>query len=165
LGLGIAQILSAFTDLFCNYKKVEFYWPHTLWIIFILFLQIQDWFILYQLGSWKVWILPIVIFILAYPVILFMCSKMLLPTNNLEESGDMKLFYFDQFPITFIILSIGTILSITFDVLLLKRSFYKQSVLFLFCSTIFVNRENKKRNCSQNSFNSNHCRVIDRANS
>ncbi len=62
-----------------------------------------------------------------------MCSKMLLSTNNLEERGDMKLFYLDQFPITFIILSTGTILSITFDVLLSKRSFYEQSVLFLFC--------------------------------
>ncbi len=40
LGLGITQILSAFTDLLYNYKKVKFYWPQLLWVLFILFLQI-----------------------------------------------------------------------------------------------------------------------------
>ena len=35
LGLGITQILSAFTDLLYDYKKVKFYWPHLLWIGFL----------------------------------------------------------------------------------------------------------------------------------
>ncbi len=101
LGLGITQLLSAFSDLLYHYQKVKFYWPHTLWVIFILFLHIQDWFIMYQLQTMKVWSLPTMMFILAYPVTLFICAKLLLPTNELEERSDMKKFYFSQFPLFF----------------------------------------------------------------
>ena len=90
LGLGITQILSSFSDLLYHYKTVKFYWPHTTWILFILFLHIQDWFITYQLKDKTVWRLPELLFILLYPVTLFMTAKMLLPTNENEEKANIK---------------------------------------------------------------------------
>ena len=86
LGLGITQILSSFSDLLYNHKKVKFYLPHSIWVIFVLFLHIQDWFVTYQLKDKMIWELPELVFILLYPIMLFMAAKMLIPTNNDEEN-------------------------------------------------------------------------------
>jgi len=143
IGLGITQILSAFSDLLYNYKKVKFYWPHSVWIIFILFLQIQDWFVFYQLETIKVWTLPLLIFIISYPVTLFICSKMLLPTNDLEEKFDMKKFYFSQFQVIFLFISISIVLSIIFNIYILERPFYEQIILIIFLGfTLYLNISN-----------------------
>jgi len=132
LGLGITQILSAVTDLLYNYKKVRFYWPHTLWIIFVMFLHIQDWFITFQLKDKSIWYLPELLFVLLYPIILFAIAKMLLPSHEKEEGNDMKKFYFSQYPVIFFLIAISTLISILFNILLLKNSVGDQILLICF---------------------------------
>lgn len=132
LGLGITQILSSFSDLLYNYKKVKFYWPHSLWILFILFLHIQDWFITYQLKDKQVWHLAELMFVLLYPISLFTASKMLLPNNSNEENFEMKIFYKSQYPTIFFLVSISVIISILFNIFLLDSNLFKQSILFVF---------------------------------
>lgn len=147
LGLGITQILSAFSDLLYNYKKVKFYWPHTFWIVFILFLHIQDWFITYQLKDKPVWHLPELFFILLYPISLFCVAKMLLPTNEREERNDMKLFYKSQYPLLFTIVGISIFISILFNYFFLKEKPLLQIPLLIFLSvmlyTVFKKVENE----------------------
>ncbi len=136
LGLGITQILSAFSDLLYNYKKIRFYWPHTFWIVFILFLHIQDWFITYQLKDKPVWHLRELLFILLYPISLFCVAKMLLPTNEREERNDMKLFYKSQYPLIFMIVGTSIIISILFNYFFLLESLLQQIPLFIFLGVI-----------------------------
>lgn len=132
LGLGITQILSSFSDLLYHHKKVKFYSPHTIWILFVLFLHIQDWFVTYQIKDKTAWSLPELVFILLYPITLFIAAKMLLPTNNEEERFDMKLFYFSQFPMIFLLISISILLSILFNLFFLKASVLQQLPLLVF---------------------------------
>jgi hypothetical protein len=138
LGLGITQILSSFSDLLYNYKKVKFYWPHSLWILFILFLHIQDWFITYQLKDKQVWHLAELMFVLLYPISLFTASKMLLPNNSSEENIEMKVFYKSQYPTIFFLASISVIISILFNVFLLDSNLFKQSILVVFLILLMV---------------------------
>lgn len=146
LGLGITQILSAFSDLLYNYKNVRFYWPHTFWIVFILFLHIQDWFITYQLKDKPVWHLPELFFILLYPISLFCVAKMLLPTNEREERNDMKLFYKGQYPIIFIIVGISIFISILFNYFFLMENLVQQLPLMIFLSTMLYTALKKIEN-------------------
>ncbi len=146
LGLGITQILSAFSDLLYNYKKVRFYWPHTFWIVFILFLHIQDWFITYQLKDKPVWNLPELFFILLYPISLFCVAKMLLPTNEREERNNMKLFYKSQYPLLFNIVGISIFISILFNYFFLKESPLQQIPLLIFLSVMLYTALKKVEN-------------------
>lgn len=146
LGLGITQILSAFSDLLYNYRKVRFYWPHTFWIVFILFLHIQDWFITYQLKDKPVWHLRELFFILLYPVSLFCVAKMLLPTNEREERNDMKLFYKSQYPLIFIIVAISIFISILFNYIFLMESLLQQIPLLIFLSVMLYTALKKVEN-------------------
>lgn len=132
LGLGITQILSSFSDLLYNHKKVKFYLPHSIWVIFVLFLHIQDWFVTYQLKDKMIWELPELVFILLYPIMLFMAAKMLIPTNNDEEKFDMKVFFLSQFSMIFCIIGISILLSILFNIFFLDKGFLQQIPLMIF---------------------------------
>ena len=136
LGLGITQLLSSFADLLYNYKKVKFYLPHTIWIFFLLFLHIQDWFITYQLKDNAVWYLPELSFILLYPIALFIIAKLILPTNHLEESESMKTFYFTQYPVIFLVMSCAIIISIALNMFLLKKNITEELPIFIFLITL-----------------------------
>jgi hypothetical protein len=132
LGLGITQILSSLADVLYHHNKVRLFWPHACWVVFIFFLHIQDWFITYQLREVPVWDIPRLIFILAYPVVLFTCAKMLLPTNGTEEQYDMKKFYESQYRVIFMLVGLAVILSMLFNFYLLKRPLEEQFILVLF---------------------------------
>ncbi len=138
LGLGITQILSAFSDLLYHYKKVKFYWPHSLWLVFVLFLHVQDWFITYQLRGKPEWNMPELLFVLLYPITLFVVAKMLLPTNDSEERINMKAFYFNQFPIIFFFTALSIISSILFNIFFLKINLWQQAPLFVFLIAMLV---------------------------
>ena len=132
LGLGITQILASFSDLLYDYKKIKFYWPHTCWIIFILFLHIQDWFITYELKEKPVWHLPELFFILLYPISLFCVVKMLFPRNEKEVSWDMKIFYKNHFTLIFIVVAISISFSIIFNYFFLNKKLLEQVPLLVF---------------------------------
>lgn len=138
LGLGIAQLLSSLADLLYRFNKIKFYWPHSIWVLFVLFLHIQDWFITYQLKTIAVWTVPKLSFVLLYPIMLFLSAKMLLPTNPTEESEDMKLFYNGQFRIIFVLMAMSIVLSIFFNVYLLDRSWVEQIILIVFFGNVVV---------------------------
>lgn len=139
LGLGITQILSSFSDLLYHYKEIKFYWPHTLWILFILFLHIQDWFITYQLKDKLAWSLPALFFILLYPITLFIAAKMLLPANENDKGTDMRIYYKSHYPVIFLIVGISIIISILFNIILLKKPLEHQILLLLFfISTMWI---------------------------
>lgn len=132
LGLGITQILASFSDLLYDYKKIRFYWPHSCWVVFILFLHIQDWFIIYQLKDKPAWHLPELFFILLYPISLFCVAKMLLSANKKEERLDMKLFYKRHFPLIFIMMSVSIFISILFNLFILRIHVFTQIPLMMF---------------------------------
>jgi len=132
LGLGITQILTSFTDLLYHYKKTKLFWPHVAWTIFILFLHIQDWFITYQLKHLQAWPLPLLLFILAYPIALFITAKMLFPQQDEDPNLTLKEYYFQKYPIIFILVIICIILSISFNVWLLHAAWEEQILLLLF---------------------------------
>lgn len=132
LGLGITQLLSALSELLYHFKKVSFYWPQLCWVVFVLFLHIQDWFITYQLKDKPAWHFGELLFILLYPVALFMVAKLLLPTNDKEESRDMKSYYMSQYPVLFIVMGMTIVLAILFNSWLLSEDVGQQVHLFVF---------------------------------
>ncbi|MCB9235582.1 MAG: hypothetical protein H6581_28255 [Bacteroidia bacterium] len=132
LGLGITQMLASLSDLLYDLKKVRFYWPHLLWVVFILFLHIQEWFSAYKLKDKAQWLLPELFFVLLYPISLYATAKMLLPTNEREEKRDMKAFYYSQYQVIFIITAFSIVLSIISNVFLMDYTWLEQIPIIIF---------------------------------
>ena len=136
LGLGITQILSVVSDLVFDTPKVKFYFPHTVWVMFLLFLHIQDWFITYQLKDIPVWYLPELFFILSYPVLLFVLSKVITPQQDDLDRTDLKAYYYRRYPTIFGLMSGSVLLSILFNAYLLKLSLFDQWPLAVFLALL-----------------------------
>ena len=141
LGLGITQILASVADVFHSFKKVKLYIPHTIWVIIILFLHIQEWFIIYELKEYPVWKLPTFLFIILYPITLFIIAKLLFPRNDETDLVNLKEYYLNNFSIIFLLFCISILLSILFNIFFLNTNFLNQAFLILpllFFATIAI---------------------------
>ena len=112
LGLGIAQIVTGLADIIHQWKRIRLYWPHTLWMIIIFFLHIQEWWNIYDLRAYEAWRLPTFLFIGLYPINLFILARLLFPLHDHEEVVlDYKSFYFSNYRKFFSIVIVSAILS------------------------------------------------------
>lgn len=98
LGLGITQIVTGIADIIHHQKRVKLYWPHTLWMVIIFFLHIQEWWNIYDLREIYVWRLPTFLFISLYPINLFILARLLFPAHDHEDVElDYKKFYYSSY--------------------------------------------------------------------
>jgi len=97
LGLGITQIVSGLAYIIQKWGQVKLYWPHLMWIVFVFFLHIQEWWVLYKMRFISVWMLPTFLFTILYPINLFILARILFQGESMHESTDFKIFYFKNF--------------------------------------------------------------------
>lgn len=135
LGLGITQILTGIADLIHKSERVTVYWPHLIWILFVLLLHIQEWWLLYELKGYQPWRLPTFLFVIAYPINLFVLARMLFPFAFKGKVIDLKLFYFKNCRKIFLIFTISAILSIAYNIFILEFSLMSQVLQILLAST------------------------------
>jgi len=113
LGLGIAQILTSVADIFSNLKNVNIGYTHTLLVMVVFALHIQEWWYSYQYAHQvEVWTLPLVLFLLIYPISLFTLARMIFPTGLRGHETDLEAYYYDQWKWFYIIFLFTPIISL-----------------------------------------------------
>jgi hypothetical protein len=117
LGLGITQIVSGLADIIHKWSQVKLYWPHLMWIAFAFFLHIQEWWVLYEMRSITVWMLPTFLFTILYPINLFILARILFHSEHSNTPINYKEFYFDNFRKFFLWAVILIVLSIADNLL------------------------------------------------
>ncbi len=137
LGLGITQVLTGIADLIHQSNRVKVYWPHALWVIVILILHIQDWWATYDLRTEASWSLGIFLFVMIYPIVLFILARLLFPFGLQEGTVDLKTFYFENYRKIFLFGSVLPILSI-FDALLVRDMWIDTQWLKLFFPALLL---------------------------
>lgn len=96
LGLGITQILTGVSDIVADWDNVKFSTPHSLYILVVFLIHIQDWWWTYSMQEIvEVWTIAKVISILSFPIILYLQARMLFPTGGRQMEKDLK-FYFED---------------------------------------------------------------------
>ena len=131
IGLGITQILRGVASILKKIKKVKFYWPHIIWIVFTLLLHIQEWWVTYELKTYAPWRLPAFLFIMIYPINLFLMSRLLFPDSFKRKCLNLKYYYFGNFRKLYLLLSISAVLSILYNLFILNLSIESQVLQFL----------------------------------
>ncbi|MBS1488839.1 MAG: hypothetical protein JST43_14760 [Bacteroidetes bacterium] len=137
LGLGITQILTGVAKLIQRRERVRLYWPHLLWILFILFLHIQEWWVMYELKGYQPWRLPVFLFIMLYPINLFVMARLLFPDKMSGKKIDLKTYYYDNYRSIFALLVVSAILSIVYNVYILRLTI-KDQFLQILLAVIFT---------------------------
>jgi hypothetical protein len=116
LGLGITLVLTGVAELIKRWKTINHFWPYLIWIILVFVLHLQEWWICYELKSVTSWSLPSFLFVISYPILLFILANLLFPTDWSKEGIDLKEFYFRSntkfFVCTILLISISIVQNI-----------------------------------------------------
>ena len=146
LGLGVTQILTGIADLVHQNERVKIYWPHLIWILLVLILHVQEWWVTFELRNMEKWRLPVFLFVLLYPVTLFILARLLFPFGLNEGTIDLREFYFQNYRRIFLFGSLLALLSII-DNLLLRNyailDLLAQSTVFLLLSLMAILKNSK----------------------
>ncbi len=97
LGMGITQLVSGFAAMVVRWEKIKIYWPHLVIVVLVFVLHIQDWWATYELITFTKWRLPTFLFLILYPVNLYILSRILFPGRWSSKLTDLKEFYFANF--------------------------------------------------------------------
>jgi hypothetical protein len=147
LGLGIAVLLTGLADIIRNYHTVKVYWPYLVWILIVFILHIQEWWISYSLRSEMEWTLPHFLFIITYPIVLFILAHLLFPQKWTKKGVDLKVFYFNNFPKYFgaaLLLLVLSILQNHFLLNYLLADQYVQFIMAFFFLALLGTRSKKE---------------------
>lgn len=139
LGLGITQILTGAADIFSNLKNVNIGYAHSLLIIVVFNLHIQEWWESYQMAN-KVeeWTVPMVLFVLVYPISLFTLARMIFPTGLRESETDLDAYYYDQWPWFFVIFLLVPVISFLQNILIGGYGYETQILQYLLATVIII---------------------------
>ena len=146
LGLGITYILTGVAGLIKNWGKLKIYYPYIIWILLVFIMHIHEWWESYSLKSLDSWSLPLFLFTILYPIILFVLANLIFPDSWTEENIDLKAFYFLIFPKFFFFIILLSLVSIIQNIYLLNYSLKDQIVqiivLFLFTGLLLWRTRN-----------------------
>lgn len=131
LGLGITQIVTGVADLVHQQERVKIYWPHLLWVVIIFVLHIQEWWATFELRQFDSWRLPTFLFVVLYPINLFILAHLLFPLGLSTEVIDLKDFYYQNFKKIFGWAIILPLLSLITNVIIIGHSVQEEIVQLL----------------------------------
>ncbi len=94
LGLGITQVLSGFGRLLNVRSRVRWYGPAVAWGILLLLIHVQTWWAMFQLRTHTAWSLPVFLFVLLLPILLYLMAALALPDAGGEAPIDMRANYY-----------------------------------------------------------------------
>lgn len=144
LGLGIAVILTGLARIIKRWEVVVPYGPFFVWIVLVFVLHIQEWWETYQLMNWSNWSLTIFLFVILYPILLFILANLLFPVKW-KVPLDLKVYYFSicrKFFFFTICLALTALLQ---NVFLLDYTLWEQpvqlGVIMLFSILLIVRTE------------------------
>lgn len=118
LGLGITQIVTGVGDVIHQWNRIKLYWPHALWILLVFVMHIHEWWYTYELKKHEQWHLVSFLFLILYPILLFVLARILFPFGSMDTDVDFKLFYFNNYRKFFLLVSLLVALAILQDLLL-----------------------------------------------
>ena len=119
LGLGITTILTGIAELIKQSRMFHLYPPYLIWILLVFVLHIQEWSVSYALRTEVEWTLQKFLFILLYPINLYILAHLLFPAG-LSTSFTSREFYMTNFPRLFTGTIVLVVLSILHNLAFLK---------------------------------------------
>lgn len=138
LGMGITQVLTGVAGMIMRWDYIKTYWPHTVLILLVFVFHIQEWWVTYELRSYTYWRLPVFLFIILYPVNLYMLARIIFPLRWRSAAMDMRAFYNESSRKVFTLIMSLSILSIVQNLTIGDETLLSQVGQFIVALTTSV---------------------------
>jgi hypothetical protein len=145
LGLGITTILTGVAEWIKHYRNSTLYGPYIIWIVIVFIMHIHEWWQCYTLKSITAWQLPLFLFVVLYPIVLYVLAHLLFPRQQ-DSPFDARAFYLDHYPGFFICALIGAVLSVIHNLTIEQLEIKDQIVQLLLIAVLASTLISKTRN-------------------
>lgn len=146
LGLGITTILTGVAEWIKHYRNSTLYSPYIIWILIVFIMHIHEWWECYSLKSIRAWQLPLFLFVVLYPIVLYMLAHLLFPRQQDDGPFDSKSFYLEKYPAFFICALIGAVISVIHNLTIEGLHVKDQVVQFLLIAVLTTALVSKTKN-------------------
>ena len=137
-GLGLSTILTGVGELIQGRKIIRVYGIHLIWVGFIFLLQVELWWVWWELRSRIEWDLASFFLLLLHPIVLYVLSIMAFPNISLGDEVDLKRYYYDNRAWFFGVFSLYPALNIVRDQVFLAIPIFSIRHLFLACFIVIT---------------------------
>ncbi len=95
LGLGITTILKGVASWIKVGSGRKIYFPYVIWIGLVFVLHFHEWWESYSLMRIGEWSLLLFLFIILYPIVLYLLANLLFPQHH-DSGFNSRAFYFEN---------------------------------------------------------------------
>ncbi|MCK6617746.1 MAG: hypothetical protein L6Q51_08880 [Cyclobacteriaceae bacterium] len=141
LGLGITVVLTGLAGIIRHWNRASVYWPYLIWIVLVFIMHIHEWWIMYEWRDIQSWSLVTFLFVLLYPILLFVLANLMFPTRWRKKQMNMRLYYFRLYPKFFINALALIATAVASDLIIAGRSVQEQllkAIVFVFILTVYL---------------------------
>ena len=135
LGLGITTIVTGVANFVKHPPAGKLYPPYIIWIVLVFVLHIQEWWESYSLQSIEAWRLPVFLFIILYPIALYILAHLLFPAD-FKAGLATKTFYLDNYSRLFVTAIAVAALGMIHNLFILKLPLKEQVLQGLIIATL-----------------------------
>lgn len=138
LGLGITLVLSGIAQLISRWNMVAPFWPYLVWVVLVFVLHVHEWWIMYDLRTMERWSILTFLFVILYPILLFIMANLLFPRRWRKKDVHLKNFYFRMYPKFFLCALALILVAVLSDVLIAGLPLNEQVIKILLFGIILT---------------------------
>ncbi|MCU0418050.1 MAG: hypothetical protein MUC38_00200 [Cyclobacteriaceae bacterium] len=105
LGMGIARLVAGIAAVVARWQQVSLYWPHAVLVLLVFVLHIQEWWAFFDLRSYEAWRLPVFLFVVLYPINLYILAHLLFPVRWKKQQS-LREFYHVHYRTLYLFLAV-----------------------------------------------------------
>ena len=94
IALGMSEIVSTWSRLLRARARVDFYWLHSFWTVFMLLMMVQFWWGFWEFRVVQGWSFPGLVAVVAESLVLVLAAMALLPGADHGGNIDLRSHYF-----------------------------------------------------------------------
>ncbi len=129
IGLGITTILTGLAELIKHRPSVSIYPPYMIWIFLVFVMHVHEWWESYSLRSIEEWRLPMFLFVILYPIGLYILAHLLFP-SEIRNGLSTRDFYLRIYPRIFVSVMVLIVLSVIHNVVISNYALKDQILQF-----------------------------------
>ncbi len=109
--MGIARLVAGVAAVVSRWSQVSLYLPHAVLVLLVFVLHVQEWWAFFDLRSYEAWRLPVFLFVILYPINLYILAHLLFPVRWKKQQS-LQDFYQLQYRKLYLFVAVLIVLAI-----------------------------------------------------
>ena len=146
IALGMSEIASTWSRLLRARARVDFYWLHSFWTVFMVLMMVQFWWGFWEFREVESWSFPGLVAVVTESLVLVLAAMALLPEPDQGGNIDLRSYYFAQCRVVFTLGALLLLLLTVVDALVggqpflhLENAVRLPAIILTASAALFVN--------------------------